>query len=85
MDAEARADEETEKAPAARNPLDAVLIEDEKPFWEGWERGVSVGLNASEGNTDSTNGRVAFEAKRETVKMPSSVRRSRKTSHASMV
>lgn len=72
-DAGARAEEETERARAARNPLDAVLSEDEKPFWEGWERGVSVGLNASEGNTDSTNGRVAFEAKRETVKMRTSV------------
>ena len=72
-EASARGEEDTEKAPAARNPLDAVLSEDEKPFWEGWERGVSVGLNASEGNTDSTNGRVAFEAKRETVKMRTSV------------
>lgn len=72
-DAESQTDEETKKAATPRNPLDAVLTEDEKPFWEGWERGVSVGLNASEGNTDSTNGRVAFEAKRETAKMRTSV------------
>lgn len=54
---------------ASGSPLDVLTAPYEKSFWTGWTRSVDLGINGSAGNSDTFNGRIAFNLARKTTRM----------------
>lgn len=53
----------------ATNPFAALIADDEKSFWVGWNRNVEVGMNGSTGPSDWQNYRAFVNLARSSAKM----------------
>lgn len=55
------------------NPFEALFVEDDAPFWNGWKRTVELGINGSTGARDGQNARIILNSHRSTTKMTTHV------------
>ena len=52
---------------APTNPIEALLADDEKSFWDGWKRQIELGVNGTTGPIDSQNYRAYVNLTRATL------------------